>query len=391
MHIRHLQLRNWKNFQSAEIRLPERAFFIGPNASGKSNLFDAIRFLSDLAAAQGGGLQAAVARRRGLPAIRCLEAKRDSTVEITVEIGGSTGPRWRYELAIEGSGKPGDRRPFLRREIVARFDDGAETLVLQRPDSADDTDPERRTQTSLEQTSANLEFREVAEFFRSVRYLHVVPQIIRDPARIPDAEDDPFGGDLLQRIARTTKRTREARIARMAEALKVAVPQFDTLELVKDDDGKPHLRARYRHWRPQGAWQQEDQFSDGTLRLLGLIWALQESGGPLLMEEPEMSLHKDVVAHLPRMIARATRGTSGRARRQVLISTHSPDLLAEPGIGLDEVFWLVSEPAGTAIRPATTIEGAEALLAEGIPLPEVVMRRARPRSPEALGQLDLFG
>jgi hypothetical protein len=59
----------------------------------------------------------------------------------------------------------------------------------------------------------------------------------------------------------------------------VAVPQLSELELTRDNRGAPHLRGRYEHWRPQGAWQTEDQCSDGTLRLLGLLWAIVEDGG----------------------------------------------------------------------------------------------------------------
>ena len=41
-------------------------------------------------------------------------------------------------------------------------------------------------------------------------------------------------------------------------------------------DGSPHLQALYTHWRPDAGWQREDQFSDGTLRLLGMMWSLLE-------------------------------------------------------------------------------------------------------------------
>ena len=53
----------------------------------------------------------------------------------------------------------------------------------------------------------------------------------------------------------------------------------------------PHLEATYEHWRPNAGKQREDQFSDGTLRLIGLFWALLDGEAPLLLEEPELSLH----------------------------------------------------------------------------------------------------
>ena len=55
MIITRLKLENWRNFTFVDIPLRERAFVIGPNASGKSNLLDAIRFLRDVAKRDGGG------------------------------------------------------------------------------------------------------------------------------------------------------------------------------------------------------------------------------------------------------------------------------------------------------------------------------------------------
>jgi predicted ATPase len=386
MRISRIELKNWKNFKSASVDLGQRAFFIGPNASGKSNLFDAVLFLRDLAASGGGGLQAAVAIRRGMPAIRTLHATQPAHVQIALDLADNEQVHWRYQVEFTSTGTKG-RKLRLRREVVHLLPALSDPLpILDRPDDADREDEERLTETALEQTSANQKFRAIAEFLRSVRYLHIVPQIIREPARIPDPIGDPYGGDLLARIHACPERSRKKRLRLMAEALKIAVPQFAGLELQVDEAGQPHLVAKYVHWRTHGAFQDESQFSDGTLRLLGLIWSLQERGGPLLIEEPELSLHADVVTQLPQMIAKAAR----KSGRQVLISTHSPDLLAAPSIGLDEIFLLEPGEQGTTIVPATTIEGAWAMLAKGIPLPEIVLPKSRPKDAERLGQLSLF-
>ncbi|MCC6394681.1 MAG: AAA family ATPase, partial [Bryobacterales bacterium] len=49
MIISQLVLRNWRNFRTVDVRLTDRVFIVGPNASGKSNLLDSIRFLRDIA------------------------------------------------------------------------------------------------------------------------------------------------------------------------------------------------------------------------------------------------------------------------------------------------------------------------------------------------------
>ncbi len=87
--------------------------------------------------------------------------------------------------------------------------------------------------------------REIAEFFNTIRYYHIVPQLIRDPERSVGRKFDPFGGDFLEQIASSPKKTQESRLRRIQNALRVAVPQLEELTQYKDDRGVPHLRAKY--------------------------------------------------------------------------------------------------------------------------------------------------
>jgi len=245
----------------------------------------------------------------------------------------------------------------------------------------DKKDPERLTQTHLGQVNVNREFRDVANFLASIRYLHIVPQLVREPDRSVGRRNDPYGGDFLEQIARTAENTQRARLRRIRDALRVAVPQLSELELYRDARGTPHLRGKYEHWRPKGAWQTEVDFSDGTLRLMGLLWAALGGGGPLLLEEPELSLHPDVIRYIPQMFARVQRRTG----RQVLTSTHSTDLLRDEGIGLDEVLLLQPGSEGTSLTPAKDFSEVVALLDGGVSLAEAVIPRTRPLKVEQLG------
>lgn len=372
-----IELKNWKNFAQVNVALQNRIFCVGPNASGKSNFLDVFRFLRDLALA-GGGFQEAIRRRGGVTAIRSLAARRYPDVEISVVVHPQNGsPRWEYELAFN---QDQQRRATIRREVVVL--DGQE--LLQRPNEDDKKDPARLTQTYLEQVNVNRPFRQLVSFFESVRYIHIVPQLVREPDRSLGRPNDPYGGDFLEQIAKVPDRTRKARLKRIQDALRVAVPQLTEVELYRDHRGVPHLRGKYDHWRPKGAWQTEDQFSDGTLRLMGLFWVVMEGGGPLLLEEPELSLHPEIVRVLPQMFARV----QGRTGRQVMLSTHSPELLRDEGIGLDEVLLLLPSREGTQIKPAGEFQEIRDLLEGGVPLSEAVIPAT---SPERAEQLPLFG
>ncbi len=372
----HLTLENWRNFTRAEADLSRRVFLVGPNASGKSNFLDALRFLHDVASV-GGGFQEAVSRRGGVSRIRSLAVRRCPEVFLRVVLGDEDDPAWQYELAFT---QDNQRTPILRRERVTR----AGKVLLDRPDAQDRDDPRRLTQTYLEQVNANKPFRAVADFFRDVRYLHVVPQLVREPDRSVGRHNDPFGGDFLEQIARSPEKTRAARLRRIQAALRVAVPQLLEIRLERDLRGAPHLRGRYRHGRPHGAWQNEEQFSDGTLRLMGLLWALLDGTGPLLLEEPELSLHPHVVRFLPQMLARL----QGRTRRQAIISTHSSEMLLDEGIGLHEVLLLEPGEEGTGVRPAASVAQVRELLDQGLSMAEAVLPRTQP---ENVRQLSLFG
>jgi hypothetical protein len=82
------------------------------------------------------------------------------------------------------------------------------------------------------------------------------------------------------------------------------------------------------------------------------------------------------------------RSTQRRSGRQIMVSTHSSDLLQDTGIGLDEVLLLQPEVEGSSVRPASAYDEVKELLAGGLSLAEVVMPRTSPRRVE---QLALFG
>ena len=385
MHLTHIKLKNWRNFREAEADLAQTAYLIGPNASGKSNLLDAFRFLREVAKPSGGGLQKAIMDRDGITKLRCLHARRDPEVRIEVHFKDKPDSEkviWKYVLGFKSEGK-GAHRLLVSTEEVWK----GEECLLKRPDGDDNEDDQLLTETHLEQTRANSQFRELAEFFSSITYLHLVPQLLKYDDKIGGKrlEDDPFGQGFLERIARCPAKTRETRLTRIGKALQAAVPQFKELKFVKDETtGHPHLEALYEHHRPNVGWQREEHFSDGTLRLLGILWSLLDGNSPLLMEEPELSLNEEVVRQIPALMARIQR--SSKKRRQLIISTHSTALLSNPGIDGHSIVVLVPGAEGTIVRPIN--ESEKAGLTAGLSVADVVLPQTRPMN---VNQLGLFG
>lgn len=374
LRFTRLKIAAWKNFKNAELELQTRAFFIGPNASGKSNLLDVFRFLGEIASQGSGGLQAAIRLRRGFTSLRSLHQQgRNLDVEIEAHVGTDAAPdEWIYKLSINRRGAR--RLPVVTREIIEHGPDRTITRKIE-------DDDEVMSQTLMEQATTNAEFRPLVEFFRSSRYLHIVPQIVRDRRRAIDKGDDPFGGDLLRRMSEMPQRSQKPRIERVAAALKIAVPQFEDLELFKDDDVAPHLKAKFKHWRGQLANQTEDSFSDGTLRLIGLLWSIAEGGGPLLLEEPELSLNDAIVAEIPTIF----REMQKISRRQVIATTHAAALL-DAGLGLNEVHLITVDQNGSSVRWLADDLQIAAQVRDGFTIAEAVLPILRPQEIARFGR-----
>ncbi|ENH23174.1 AAA ATPase domain protein [Escherichia coli P0302308.14] len=344
MNITRLKLKNWKNFRNIDVPLHDRVYIIGPNAVGKSNFLDVFRFMSDICR-DGGGLQKAVNDRGCITKLRCLQARNDTEVGITIYFEEDDN-EWIYELIFKASGR-GKQLIHVTSENV--YKNGEH--ILSRPNAHDHADAVQLTQTHLEQILANQNFRVISDFFTSVTYLHIVPQLLKFAKEIGvnKIDDDPFGQGFLDRLANTQTRTRDAWLKKIQAGLSIAVPQFKELRFERDESGQPHLEARYEHWRPNAGWQKEEQFSDGTLRLIGLMWSLLEKRQLLLMEEPELSLNSEIVKFIPEIIENTLKGA--RNQKQIIISTHSPSLLSNNIDGNNIILFTASENGTTARTP----------------------------------------
>ncbi len=382
MYISRIAVKNWRNFRSMDVELTENTYLIGPNASGKSNFLDMIRFMRDVVNPKGGGLQQAVSSRGGMKKLRCLAGRQGQGIELEFELKNASeeeAPKWKYCLGIANEVR-GKRRAIVKHERV--FLDGKE--ILDRPNGGDKEDPERLTETYLELTNSNKAFRPISEFFQKTLYLHLVPQLLKHSEMFvaTQAESDPFGQGFLDQIASTSAAAQISRLKRTQQILKKVIPHFEELRFVKDvTTGRPHLEMRYVHWRPNAGWQREDQFSDGTLRLIALIWTLMTSDNLILLEEPELSLHQKIVEQIPRMLADAHRSRK-KAGGQVFISTHSPALLSDDSIAGSFLILVPSEHGESTTVDVPTAEDLLAMKA-GMSAADILL----PKTSASVGNL----
>lgn len=389
MYISKLKLENWRNFESVDVDFTHRIFVVGPNASGKSNLLDVIRFLRDIVK-QAGGFQYSVEERGGVSKIRCLAARRHPDVGIEVHLSENPDqePEWIYRLVFKHSGGGIIKNQAIIVEEKV-WSNKQKKWVLERNNKSPKEDNDTLKFTHLEQPTSNKEFRDVYRFFQEIQYLNIVPQLVRDADSymLSANKEDYHGRNLLDKISKTAKNTRDAYIRRINDVLKIAVPQLKELQFITDKKGIPHLEAVYDHWRAQGAKQQEAQFSDGTLRLIGFMWALLDGQETILLEEPELYLHTTIIKQLPEFISKLQRRKN--RIRQVIITTHSYDLLTNEGIGAYEVVLLVTTKEGTRARLAGCVEQIKQYLEAGFSMAEAVTTASAPKEIEKILQVKI--
>ena len=372
MFITHLNLKNWRNFRNAEVDFQDITYIMGPNAAGKSNFLDIFRFLRDIANPQGGGLQQALNSRGGMSKVRCLAARNNPKILIDIKLSDSIdeSPKWQYilEIAQQSTGK---HLAYVSQEKVIDLTIGE--AILNRPNSNDKNDERLLSQTALEQIAQNGKFRDIADFFEDVLYLHLVPQLLKfgNELAVKKMINDPFGQGFLETIASTTEKVRKSRLNRIESILKAVIHGMDDLNFERDEVGRPHLKMRYSHWRPNGGWQTEEEFSDGTLRMIAFLWTLLDNRSVILLEEPELSLHRDIVEKIPELIQRAKKSRK-KAEGQIFISTHSDAILSSPVIRGQYLMLKPSDNGeGTKIEPPN--EQEELALDAGISPADILL------------------
>jgi predicted ATPase len=190
----------------------------------------------------------------------------------------------------------------------------------------------------------------------------------------------------MERVQIMNKKTSAAYINRIKKALKYALPNLEELDFKPDEMGIPHFEATFKQWRSQGLKHQERHFSDGTLRLIGLLWALQDGTKPILLEEPELSLHSAIIMRLPDIIYQLQKKKTGK--RQVIVTTHSHEILNNKGISAEEVLLISTDgEEGSRIVESASLPEVKAYLQAGNSIGDLIISRTAPKN---INQLTLF-
>jgi predicted ATPase len=322
---------------------------IGANGVGKSSLLDA---LSILASSAQGNLNAAVSEMSGLAALMTFDRASEVGFGISMTIPGHEPLDYSMSLRPQGAAyiiyretlqqkREGYPHPFLhidsRGTNIKYFEVDRGGLV--RPNWEHNP-----LESSLSQVPKL--FRAPEEFrqrLASSTFYHVLNVEPRSPVRLPQAmRPAPLPGKNGEDLVSCLYSLREAepdRFEAVEDSLKAAFPGFKKLDFPPVAAGT--LAMTWRDSRFSKPLYMH-QASEGMLRFVWLATLLQSPGltALTLLDEPEVSLHPELLSLLAGLLREAAQ------RTQIVVATHSDRLIRF--LKPDEVVVMDSANDGTS-------------------------------------------
>lgn len=375
--IEYLRVQNYRALRDLELKeITPLTVFVGPNASGKSTVFDVFAFLSECFIE---GLRRAWDRRGRFKELHTRGSKEPIVIELRYREIPSSQPQSRvitYHLAIDQNLKgPYVAEEWLRWTRKERgrpfrfldFRNGAGQVVTgDMPDEDDERNeeqldsPELLAVNTLGQFTRHPRVSALRRFITGWYLSYVSADNTRSVPEAGPQERLSITGDNLPNVIQYLKEQHPDRLARILEALSERVPRLEKVDADVMPDGRLLLRVKDA---PFDEPVQARFASDGTLKMLAYLTILYDPSPPQLIgiEEPENQLHPRLLQGL------AEECRSASARTQLMITTHSPYFLN--GLRSQEVRVLYRDEHGyTQTRRAVDIHGIEKFMEAGAQL-----------------------
>ena len=344
MKLTHIAITNWRNFAHIEFDLSSRLFVVGPNSSGKTNLLGALRFLGDIG-------------RRGLVAAsedlggpdRYFRSGADSAAFVATFNDTQNSTEFALFLRLMSAGSESTKRgsdadqtfafPMtdpLTGELNDRYLDVHQTITAggKKPTDEGESFPvedEEAQRTRVRQTLAG------------IRYIHPNPKKMLERS---DRYDPDHGTGFFQHAGRFSDQQLDAVVDRIRPIMAAVVPEIPNLSYQRMGLGTEVVFYSDTPVRGASGVYSHEQFSEGTLRLLGMLFnlaTLPRDTSVVLIEEPETFLQASVVRSLPSLLAEVAMNRDV----QMVISTHSPELIDSELVLPSQVLMLRSENGET--------------------------------------------
>ncbi|MFL6201819.1 MAG: AAA family ATPase [Thermoanaerobaculia bacterium] len=388
--IRQVQIRNYKSLGHVVADLAPFTALVGANGAGKSNFVDALTFARDCVSLS---LDSALSSHRGLaivPRWQDLDSA-ELGLRFLIDLPGEKMADYGFEIAL-GREKP--LRVMRERctiqgpgseEIGFEVDQG--TFVRKIPGIRPKLSPDR---LALLAASGTDEFRPIYDFLSSMRSYSIEPgnlgrwqELDSGEALWPDARNAAAVLESLQEKG-------PDRYERVLQLLSLAVPGIRNIKFEGPSRDKALLVFLQDIGLDAPARFFGMEMSEGTLRILGLLLAVYQlhPTSLIVIEEPEATVHPAVAELIVQVLLDAARD------RQVLITTHSPDILDSKELTDEQIRIVTSRKGRTTIAPLSL--SSRQAVREHLYTPGELLRSNEltpdlEQTEPASGQQDLFG
>lgn len=393
--LTRIALRNYKSIGACDISPAQLSFLVGPNGSGKSNFLDALRFVAD---SLRFSIDHALRDRGGIGEVRRRSGGHPTHFGIRVEFNLK---EWRghYSFTVGAMPQRGYEVQSEECYVVPRSGSGSHYYKVERGHVRKSTlspPPVAAADRLYLVTVSGLEaFRVVYEALSTAGFYNLSPEAIRDL-------QPPDPGILLKRDG--------SNVASVLSYLSVHSPEFKQRienylgKVVPGIEGvnrrlvgpRETLEFRQEVRGAQHPWRfLAGNMSDGTLRALGVLVALFQGYGQdeasrrlVGIEEPEIALHPAAAGVLIDSLRDATE------HAQILVTSHSTDLLDDVEISADSIIAVVVEHGESRIGPLDEV-GRAALKDHLYTAGELLRMNQLDPDPNSLNldssQINLFG
>jgi predicted ATPase len=354
--LRRVRVKNYKSIGKCDVGPGRLTVLVGRNGSGKSNFLDALRFVVD-------GLQTsldhAIKARGGIDEVRRRSTGHPHNFGVEVEMNLADWRTATYGFEISSQSKGGFlvksekmevRRPDNTSSASFRLTNGEITSSFP---ASPETMPQAASDRLYLVTASGLpEFREPYNALLSMGFYNLSPEQMKE-VQSPDAgellrRDGSNIASVVARLAEDDQKTKH----RIKEYLATIVPDivdFDRIQLGHREslEFRQQVKGSKHPWRFYAA-----NMSDGTLRTLGILVAAMQLVNRknrvrlVGIEEPETALHPAASGALMDSLREAAANT------QVLLTSHSPDLLDRFDPEGDTLLVVQSNQGSTEIGPA---------------------------------------
>ena len=323
-----IRINHYKRIVSADLQLRDLNVLIGANGVGKTSLLESFQLL---ASAAQGGLQEKINAKGGLESLQTFDSKDDLGFSVEMPSAGHAPLSYEIEFRKSGLGyliqreTLSQKRPNFDNPFLYINSSGADVRYYDSGKLLRPTWEHNPLEASLSQVPKM--YREAEEFRKRLASLAYYGLIVTDsnaPIRQPQqmrpaSNPGKTGEDLISSLYFLRESNRE-RFEVLEDTLSAAFPSFERLDFPPVAAGILTLTWKDRNFRHPIYLH---QLSEGTIRFLWLaaILLTEETPSVTLLDEPEVSMHPELL----RLLVDLFRGAAKRT--QLIVATHSERLV----------------------------------------------------------------